>query len=343
METPSAGVTVTVTPAATVSLFTPADTPFAVLTVDASAVELGVKIQVNTAGSASGIRFYKDPYNAGPHVGNLWSSTGALLASANFTGETASGWQQANFSAPVPLTANATYVASYHTASGFYSADLNYFFGPRTVDPLLAPGGGNNGVFAYGSASVFPASTFLNSNYWVDLVFNGAGAAKGGAVSLFSTATTPTNVTVNDANPVELGVKFETSVAGQILGILFYKGPQNTGTHVVNLWNSTGTLLASATSSGETLSGWQTVNFASPVTLTANTIYVASYHTGGFYSADSDYFATDKNSGSLTAPSSISSGGNGVYAYGGGSSFPTSTFNATNYWVDVLFLAATVS
>lgn len=171
-------------------------------------------------------------------------------------------------------------------------------------------------MFAYGSASVFPASTSLNSNYWVDLILGATGT-----VSLFSTTTTPTNVTVNNPNPVELGVKFETSVAGQILGILFYKGLQNTGTHVVNLWSSTGSLLASATSNGETVSGWQTVNFASPVTLTANTIYVALYHTGGFYSADSNYFATAKNSGSLTAPSSASSGGNGVYAYGSGSSF----------------------
>jgi Domain of unknown function (DUF4082)/Cadherin-like domain/Bacterial Ig domain len=434
METPSAGATITVTPAATVSLFTPTDTPFAVLANDPLALEIGVKIQVNTAGSASGIRFYKDPQNTGPHVGNLWSSTGTLLASATFTGETASGWQQVNFSAPVPLTANATYFASYHTASGFYAADLNYFFGARTVGALLAPGSGSNGVFAYGSASVFPAGTSLNSNYWVDLVFNRAGGtgnlppianndsgfttpqntllaipaasllandtdpngytlsisgvsnpvngtvaydvttqvvsftpATGylgaanfaytitnghggtasanvsmtvtatGTVSLFTAGTTPTNVTVNDSNAVELGVKFEASVAGLIIGILFYKGPQNTGAHVVNLWSSTGALLASASSSGETASGWQTVNFVTPVTLTANTIYVASYHTGGFYSGDDNYFATAHVNGSLTAPSSSSSGGNGVYAYGSGSSFPTSTFNATNYWVDVVF------
>ncbi len=81
------------------------------------------------------------------------------------------------------------------------------------------------------------------------------------------------------------------------------------------------------------------MNLATPVTLTANTIYVASYHTSGFYSADSNYFATSLVSGVLTAPSSASSGGNGVFAYGTGSSFPTNTFNATNYWVDVIFAA----
>jgi hypothetical protein len=31
---------------------------------------------------------------------------------------------------------------------------------------------------------------------------------------------------------------------------------------------------------------------------------------------------------------------NGVYAYGAASAFPSSSFNATNYWVDVLFGAA---
>ena len=54
---------------------------------------------------------------------------------------------------------------------------------------------------------------------------------------------------------------------------------------------STGTLLASATFTNETASGWQTVNFASPVAITANTTYVASYHSSGYYSANANYFA----------------------------------------------------
>ena len=49
--------------------------------------------------------------------------------------------------------------------------------------------------------------------------------------------------------------------------------------HVVDLWTSTGTLLASGVSVGESLSGWQTVNFSSPVHINAGTTYVASYHT----------------------------------------------------------------
>ena len=46
-----------------------------------------------------------------------------------------------------------------------------------------------------------------------------------------------------------------------------------------------------------------------------------------------NYFTTDVTSGPLTAPA----GGNGVYPYGSSSLFPTSTFQATNYWVDVIF------
>jgi hypothetical protein len=66
--------------------------------------------------------------------------------------------------------------------------------------------------------------------------------------------------------------------------------------------------------------------------------YVASYHTTtGFYSVDTNYFSVDHASGILTAPASSTSGGNGVFSYGA-SSFPTNTFNACNYWVDVIVL-----
>ena len=57
----------------------------------------------------------------------------------------------------------------------------------------------------------------------------------------------------------------------------------------------------------------------------------------GDYSGDTNYFANAVTNGPLTAPSSSSSGGNGVYAYGSSNPFPNSTFSATNYWVDVVF------
>ena len=84
--------------------------------------------------------------------------------------------------------------------------------------------------------------------------------------------------------PVELGVKFRADVSGFITGVRFYKGAGNTGTHIGSLWTSGGTLLAQATFSNETASGWQQVNFGAPVAVTANTVYVASYFApnGGY-------------------------------------------------------------
>ena len=72
-------------------------------------------------------------------------------------------------------------------------------------------------------------------------------AASASIVSLFSSNPTPSIVSVNDPNSVELGFKFQASSIGDVTGLRFYKGPSNTGTHVANLWTSTGTLLATAT------------------------------------------------------------------------------------------------
>ena len=108
--------------------------------------------------------------------------------------------------------------------------------------------------------------------------------------TIFSSTATPAIVTVSDLNAVELGVKFSSSVSGNITGIRFYKGPLNTGTHIGDLWSSNGTLLASATFTNETASGWQQVNFSNPVLITAGTTYIASYHTNGDYSEDLELF-----------------------------------------------------
>jgi hypothetical protein len=160
-------------------------------------------------------------------------------------------------------------------------------------------------------------------------------------VSLFSGAT-PGTVSVSDPNSVELGLKFQSSQAGTITAIRFYKGPLNTGTHTAHLWTSSGSPLATATFTGETSSGWQQVNLSPAVQIAPNTIYVVSYHTPGNYSADDDYFDTaGHTSGPLTAPSSPAAGGNGVYAYSANAVFPTNTFLGSNYYVDVVFTPGT--
>jgi hypothetical protein len=163
--------------------------------------------------------------------------------------------------------------------------------------------------------------------------------ATSSTVSLLGSSFTPAITSVADPNPVELGFKFRASSDGEIAGIRFYKSAQDVGSHVADLWTADGTLLATATFTNETTSGWQQVEFASPVAINANTTYIASYHSSGNYAADPGFFSNTVTNGPLTAPSSTSIGGNGVYAYGGSSLFPTSSYNSTSYGVDVLFRA----
>jgi hypothetical protein len=159
--------------------------------------------------------------------------------------------------------------------------------------------------------------------------------------SVWSNSTQPSNANAPDASAVELGVKFRTTVDGFITGVRFYKGPGNTGTHIANLWTTTGQRLATAQFQNETASGWQQVHFAAPVAITANTTYVVSYFAPqGRYAYDRNFFANSGlSSGRIYLLRDGESGGNGVYVYAASSSFPSNSFDATNYWVDPLFEA----
>ena len=136
---------------------------------DTSAIELGVAFQPERNGSVTGIRFYKGAGNGGTHVGHLWTAAGALLGSVTFAAETAAGWQQAMFPAPIPVTGGTSYVASYHAPQGHYPFTRNFFGSALVRPPLTAPSGGN-GRYAYGPGG-FPTNLFADTNYWVDVIF----------------------------------------------------------------------------------------------------------------------------------------------------------------------------
>ena len=110
---------------------------------------------------------------------DLWSATGTLLATATSTSETASGWQQVNFSSPVKISAGTTYIASYYSSGGEYS-DTPYYFDTLqapTNGSLAATANGLNGVFAYSLGNTFPSNiSSSGDNYWVDVVFNNTSA-----------------------------------------------------------------------------------------------------------------------------------------------------------------------
>ena len=137
--------------------------------------------------------------------------------------------------------------------------------------------------------------------------------------SLWKPSSAPLVPSAADPNPVELGVKFTSDIAGFITGIRFYKGPANNSTHVGNLWTSTGTLLGDRDVRGRdghrlAAGAVRERRWRSPPTRPTS----ASYHTNvGGYAADGGYFGTSGvDSPPLHAPASAVSGGNGVFAYG---------------------------
>ena len=106
----------------------------------------------------------------------MWSNGGVLLGEVLFTNESATGWQEAILPTPIAITANTTYIATYHTPSGKWSFTSNYFSTQVDKIPLHALANGaelpGNGVYKYGSSGSFPTESYGSTNYWVDVVFN---------------------------------------------------------------------------------------------------------------------------------------------------------------------------
>ena len=143
---------------------------------DPNAVELGVKFRSDIAGFITGIRFYKTSGNTGTHTGNLWSTDRArTLATVTFSGESATGWQEATFSSPIAIDANTTYVASYHTTSGNYAIGTSFASAGVDNPPLhaLARRASMDPMASTSTAlAVFTQpTTYGSSNYLVDVVF----------------------------------------------------------------------------------------------------------------------------------------------------------------------------
>ncbi|MDR6322064.1 DUF4082 domain-containing protein [Actinoplanes couchii] len=153
--------------------------------------------------------------------------------------------------------------------------------------------------------------------------------------TLFADDAVPVVAADTDTSAIELGVKFIPTKNGKVVGVRFYQGPGNSGTHTGTLWSPTGGIMARATFSGETGAGWQNVRFDSPVTVTAGTTYTVSYYAPkGRYSATPGFFGSLWTRGPLTTPATTA---NGVYRYGS-NAYPTTSYGSTNYWVDPLFV-----
>jgi hypothetical protein len=356
-------------------------------TDDPAPVELGMAFTASEAGSVTAIRFFKGTGNVGSHTGSLWNSAGERLATVTFTAESATGWQTAPLSAPVPLNAGEQYVVSYYAPQGHYSYTSAYFQSPRISGPLT----GIVGRFLYGSGGGFPTYSWNASNYFVDLEFTtlATGPAptptptptpeptptptpeptptptptpspeptptptpsptpeptppppepsvdpltQPGVTSLFTVDSEPQSTDWDDAGPVQVGMTFASAVDGDVLGVRFYKGSQNTGVHRGYLWSADGDLLTEATFMNESAGGWQFAVFGSPVPIVAGENYTVSYLApNGRYALTPHGLANPLTAGPL---SSLSRGGAYIY----GTTAPVLT-TPHNFWVDTMFRPA---
>ena len=218
--------------------------------------------------------------------------------------------------------------SSGNTVSGsaaFNSADTVYTFTPGSA---LAAGTTYTATISGATDQFGQTMTTYTLTFTTSKAFDSGGQCP----CAIWPDTPPSGVTdASETSSVELGVQFKATQNGTISGVRFYKVPDNTGTHTGTLWTASGTELATGTFSNESSQGWEELDFSSPVTVTAGTTYVASYHTSsGHYAATSGGLSSAVTNGPLTA---LANGG--VYAYGSSTIFPTGSYNGSNYWVDV--------
>ena len=190
---------------------------------------------------------------------------------------------------------------------------------------------------AHGSPTTTILSRAVDDSGNVETPSTGVTVSISCPCSVWGGNVTPGGIDSGDGNSVEVGVKFSADTFGAVSGVRFYKASTNTGTHVGNLWSATGQLLAHATFTNESASGWQQVTFATAVPISANTTYVASYYAPvGHYSQDAGYMyphpapEPDGNDSLDSAPLHVlrntPTSGNGLYSNSNTTTFPTSTY-----------------
>ena len=138
--------------------------------------------------------------------------------------------------------------------------------------------------------------------------------------SIWSPSAAPTVASFPDPSALELGVKFRSDVSGFITGLRFYKGGANTGTHVGNLWTTTGTAARPRRPSpARPPPAGSRSTSPRPVPIAASTTYVASYHTDAGALRRGRELLRQRRAWTtrpLHALATAVDGANGVYSYG---------------------------
>ncbi|RAN76510.1 hypothetical protein B5P43_23215, partial [Bacillus sp. SRB_336] len=162
--------------AASVSVFANA-VPRTPIDQDRASVELGAKFSASVDGTISAIRYYKVQSGKASNVATLWDATGNALSRARLASATTAGpgWETVTLKTPINISAGRTYTASYLAPNGAYAADEHGLDTAKVKGQLTVPAGG--GVYAYGTGGKMPTQNYLNSNYYVDIVFTPSNAS----------------------------------------------------------------------------------------------------------------------------------------------------------------------
>jgi hypothetical protein len=141
--------------------------------------------------------------------------------------------------------------------------------------------------------------------------------------SPFSPTDTSGTVTESAPNAVDLGAKFQSLTNGTISGTRFYKGPQNTGNHIGDLWTISGTLLARPSRTRRRATGRRSTFRARQASRRGPLTSPHTRRTARSTRRTTTTSPTHIPAGRWTAPSSSSSGGNGFMPMASRTSFPT--------------------
>lgn len=145
---------------------------------------------------------------------------------------------------------------------------------------------------------------------------------------------------IDDTTSVNLGTRFQSSIAGQVVGVRIWHRSVDDNDRIAYLWTNSGDLLASADFE-DGVTGWVEAIFDDPIDIDPDTTYMVSAYmpdghfvrtVGGFDSAVANY--------PLTGLADGFDGNNGTYVYDVAGTFPDNTFGSTNYFVDVIFQSA---
>jgi hypothetical protein len=141
-----------------------------------------------------------------------------------------------------------------------------------------------------------------------------------------------------------LGTLFKSDADGLVHGIRAYVGdvPTTSPQGLLYEWisNSQGTLKDSKVFDNLVPNSWNEVLFDEPLSILAETVYVAAWGPTNRYCATPAFFVSnDLVNGHLSALRNLTSRLNGKFKASGSATYPDESYNDGCYFVDVLFEA----